>query len=416
MLKRLLLYMALLMLLTGVHNGLLAQKKHKAIFVIADGIPADLIESLDMPALKAIAKEGGYARAHVGGERASYSETPTISAVGYNSLLTGTWVSKHNVWGNEIEAPNYNYWNIYRLFKTQYPKGKTAIYSTWIDNRTKLIGSDAKTAGNIQPDIIYDGMELDTVNFPHDAFGYFYNVIDDSVINRAAASIKNDAPDLSWVYLEYTDEMGHRHGNGDTLINAVKLVDDKLKRLWDAIEYRQKNFNEDWQLWITTDHGRKDDGYHHGGQTDRERTTWIATNAKGLNEYFKKGNPGIVDVMPSIAKHLSVDIGREKIMEVDGISLTGKISATGADAKRAGNKIEITWKPLDKTGVAKIWLATTNQFKKGGTDEYVLMKEVPVANGKVVIDVKNMHSDFYKVVIEFPYNFLNRWIIPVAQL
>jgi hypothetical protein len=351
----------------------------------------------------------------VGGEKNAYSQTPTISAVGYNSLLTGTWVNKHNVWGNEIEAPNYNYWNIYRLFKTQYPNKTTAIYSTWIDNRIKLIGTDAKEADNIMPDIIYDGMELDTVNFPHDDYGYFYNVIDDSVINRTAASIKKDAPDLSWVYLEYTDEMGHRHGNGDTRSNAVKLLDDKLKRLWDAIQYREKIFNEDWQLWITTDHGRENNGYHHGWQSDRERTTWIATNAKNLNNYFFKMTPGIVDIMPSIAKHLGIVIPKEKLMEVDGISLTGKISAIDADAKRNGTSIEITWKPLDKTGVAKIWVATTNEFKKGGTDNYRLMKEVPVAAGKANIDVKKIPSEFYKVVIELPYNFLNRWIIPIAK-
>ena len=391
-----------------------AQKIHKAIFVIADGIPADLIESLSMPALKEITKHGGYTRAHVGGERAAYSETPTISAVGYNSLLTGTWVNKHNVWGNEIEAPNYNYWNIFRLFKTQYPQKKTAIYSTWIDNRTKLIGSDVIAAGNIQPDIIFDGMELDTINYPHDDYGYFYNVIDDSVINRASASIKKDAPDLSWVYLEYTDEMGHRHGNGDTLTNAVKLLDNKLKRLWEAIEYRQKNFDEEWQLYITTDHGRENNGYHHGGQSERERTTWIATNAKNLNEHFLKQQPGIVDIMPSIANFLDIKIPRDKLMEVDGILLTEKLSATDADVKRNGNKLYITWKPLDKTGVAKIWVATTNHFKEGGTDEYKLVKEMPVAEGKAVIVVKNMPSEFYKVVIELPYNFLNRWVIPKA--
>jgi hypothetical protein len=399
----------LLLLLVSTY-GLSAQKKRKAIFVIADGIPADLIQQLPMPNLRALSKEGGFVKAFVGGGKDSYSQTPTISAVGYNSLLTGTWVNKHNVWDNDIVAPNYNYWNIYRFLKAQYSEKKTAIFSTWIDNRIKLIGSGAKDAGNIQPDYHFDGMELDLIRYPHDTAGYFYNVIDEAVVDTAAAIIQRLAPDLSWVYLEYTDEMGHRHGNGNYLTNAVLMLDKKIGKLWNAIQYREKYFDEEWQIFITTDHGRNDNGYNHGGQSIRERTTWIATNARGLNNYFFKDQPAITDIMPSIAKFLQIKIPREQLMEIDGIALTGELSGCCPEASYNNGTIHIKWKVLNKEGMAKIWLATTNHFKSGGKDEYHLVKEVQVANGEASVDVQKYKSDFYKIAIEMPYNFLNTWV------
>jgi hypothetical protein len=98
-------------------------------------------------------------------------------------------------------------------------------------------------------------------------------------------------------------------------------------------------------------------------------------------------------------------------MEVDGIPLTGKLSATGAKADLMNDVIEVKLNVINKGGTAKIWLATTNNFKTGGKDNYKLMGEVPVANEKATISVKDMPSDFYKIVIEAPYNFLNRWIV-----
>ena len=391
-------------------DSLFAQKIPKAVFVIADGIPADLIMRLQMPNLRALSKEGGFVKAHVGGEKNGYSQTPTISAVGYNSLLTGTWVNKHNVWDNDIVEPNYHYRNIFRFLKTQYPDKKTAVFSTWLDNRTKLVGSEATAAGNLQPDYYFDGMELDTIKYPHDTAGYYLRLIDEAVVDTAASMIKRYGPDLSWVYLEYTDEMGHRHGNGKFLTDAVLILDKQIGRLWNAIQYRRKNFNEDWQIYITTDHGREENGYHHGGQSMRERTTWIATNAKGLNSYFFSGQAGIVDIMPSIASFLQIRIPKESLMEIDGIPLTGKLSATNPEASYRNGIIRLKWKVSDKKGKARIWLATTNNFKSGIKDEYHLVKEVPVANGKATIDVSKNRSSFYKLVLEMPYNFLNRWI------
>lgn len=400
-----------LFILFTIANGVSAQKTPKAIFVIADGIPADLVMKLNMPNLRALSKQGGFVKSYVGGEKNGYSQSPTISAVGYNSLLTGTWANKHNVWDNDIAEPNYNYWNIFRFAETYNPGIKTAVFSTWLDNRTKLVGSESKAAGNIQPDYYFDGMELDTLKYPHDTAGYFYRLIDDAVVDTAANVIKRVAPDLSWVYLEYTDEMGHRHGNGKFLTDAVLILDKQIGKLWNAIQYRQKNFNEDWQIYITTDHGRESNGYGHGGQSTEERTTWIATNAKGLNGYFFKGQPGIVDIMPSMTSFLKIKFPKEAAMEVDGISLIGKLSATNGNAAYDKGIINVGWTVQDKTGMAKIWLATTNNFKSGGQDNYQLVKEVPVAGGRATIDVRNKPSDFYKVVIELPYNLLNRWVI-----
>src|ERR1700744_2496834 len=96
-------YLALFFVM-GLTVHLSAQpKKKKVVFIIADGIPADVIEKLRPASLGQLAKEEGFKRAYVGGEKGGYSQTPTISAVGYNSLLTGTWVNKHNVWDNDIK-------------------------------------------------------------------------------------------------------------------------------------------------------------------------------------------------------------------------------------------------------------------------------------------------------------------------
>jgi predicted AlkP superfamily pyrophosphatase or phosphodiesterase len=131
----------LLLLTLGLRSAVTGQNRPpKAVFILVDGIPADVVEKVPTPHLDRIARQGRYLRAYVGGEKGAYSESPTISAVGYNSLLTGTWVHKHNVPDNEIKAPNYHYPTIFRLLKDQYPARKTAVFSSWTDNRTKLLG------------------------------------------------------------------------------------------------------------------------------------------------------------------------------------------------------------------------------------------------------------------------------------
>jgi hypothetical protein len=379
----------------------------KAVFIILDGIPADVIEKTDMPVLKEIAAHGGYTRSYLGGEKDGFSQSPTVSAVGYNHVLTGVWSHKHNVWDNDIREPNYAYWNIFRIAEQANPSLQTAVFSSWIDNRTKLVGEGLPAAGNVKLDYSFDGLELDKTRFPVGEKRMFD--IDESVSTEAGRYIREKGPDLSWVYLEYTDDMGHMYGDSPQFNDAVKKADAQVGRVWEAIKAREKQYGEQWMIVITTDHGRDaQTGKNHGGQTDRERTTWIYTNLADLNARFKT-NTATVDIMPSILRFLAIPLPTTTEQELDGVPFTGKVSVHDLKAVRNGQNIELTWGIFDGAGNAEILISTTNNIREGtGNDTYTRVAQVPVSAGKYTF--AHPETDFCKIVVKAPSNTISTWI------
>ncbi|MDX2249500.1 MAG: alkaline phosphatase family protein [Bacteroidia bacterium] len=408
-------YFLLLLLTLGI-MGCEKPAPPKAVFIILDGIPADVLEKINTPALDAISQAGGYTRAYVGGETGQYNETPTISAPGYMSLITATWANKHNVWGNDNLSPNYHYWNVFRAAETANPALTTAVFSTWLDNRTELIGEGKTSGGTFRIDYAFDGFEKDTVSFPHDSLARYILEIDEHVSDEAGKYIETHGPDLSWVYLEYTDDMGHRYGDSEQFYNSVQTADAQVKKIWDAVKKRQ-NRGEDWLIVVTTDHGRDSlTGQDHGGQSLRERKTWISTNARTLNKSFSEQEPGIVDIGATLLRHLDIKTPEAVAYEMDGIAFAGDISFYHPEVLLEESELKINWKPVNENGEMKILLTFTNHFATGGKDEYTTASTVPVKAGTTTVHLTEeqlqnyRQSGIMKIVLQAPLNTGNRWI------
>ncbi len=133
-------------------------------------------------------------------------------------------------------------------------------------------------------------------------------------------------------------------------------------------------FGEDWLFIVTTDHGRTPlTAKSHGGQSDRERNTWLVMNKKEINDYARNNRTAAVDLLPTICDFMDISIVPSTAYELDGVSLFNPVDAFGLKSFLGENgQLSLFWTATDKKSdtTAEILVSTTNNVKIGEPDVY----------------------------------------------
>src|SRR5690625_554 len=282
------------------HEG----RRPKALLVGWDGVRDDTARRLAPPALTELAEGGRWWSTTL----PDVTIAPTVTAVGWSTILTGVWPDEHGVMGNEEE--------LNRLHR--YPEMLTTAYCERPTLNTYGAASALIFGTTFGPGPLF-GPGVRTVDWV-DRRGYPGKFTEtDPVIQEAAErQLSTGDPDLAFVYLGETDQIAHASGVGEEYERAITRQDMRLSRLVDSLRSRPGFADEEWLVMVTTDHGHLDEGGHGGGSW-QERQSFIVAGVLGAGGETGAGGPtgsgGVwadeaenIDIAPTVLAHLGIPV------------------------------------------------------------------------------------------------------------
>lgn len=132
---------------------------------------------------------------------------------------------------------------------------------------------------------------------------YTYKTANERITDEAIKYINQSNPDFTFLYLGYTDEVGHAYG---------WMTDEYIKSVyksWDCIEKIVSSIPDDYTIMITADHGGH--SRSHGWDIPEDMTIPLFIKGKGYTPAKELKNANIIDIAPTIAKLLGVEAADE---------------------------------------------------------------------------------------------------------
>lgn len=235
----------------------------KVVVFGIDGVRLDALAQAHTPHLDAIAADGFLAKTRI------RDVNPTISGPCWATIATGVHADVHGIYGNELAGHRLDE---HPCFLSRAGAAGFASYAAagWLPLLTPQQGGPI-----FRPDDQYTPPRPPGAKTGGDAES------DQRTIDHAVAALAEDI-DIAFVYIGQVDEVGHQTGTGAEYRKAIENADACVGQVMDAIISRATYEQEAWTMLAVTDHGHRDGG-GHGGNSDLERTAWIAGCGPGLN-------------------------------------------------------------------------------------------------------------------------------------
>ena len=236
-----------------------ATEKH-VVFVGIDGVQYDILQSLGSAASEI--NDLYLLESYTGGDLGTATQQATSSGPGWSTLLTGVWVDEHGIPSNNNLPINASVDSLFERIDAAIDDAVIASIVNWSPINT---GHFALEAGYLTDPAIID---------------YEANGIDDATVTSTVIDLINTvSPDFTFLHLDSPDGAGHSYGFGTEYSQAIMTASDQVGLIVAAVAAREAAYpDEDWLVIVSTDHGRQaNTGYSHGGQSDSERQTFIAS-------------------------------------------------------------------------------------------------------------------------------------------
>ena len=286
----------------------------KALVVLLDGVRFDCLTQASTPVLDRLAAEGFLAPTRIFGTDLA----PTLSGPAISSIATGVWPDKHRVPGNRLHGHALDrYPDFLTRLESAVPPRRTFAALDWAPLGLPEDG------GPVFSDAIAAKIALATAQT-----WAAYRRDDARLLGATVRVLRERDPDAAFVYLGASDIAAHEFGcRGPQYREAIETCDRQVGDLLAAVDARSQRAGEQWLVIVVTDHGHRDEG-GHGGDSDAERTAWVALAGDGAPT-AAPATLSNVDIAPTVLAHLGVAwVGEPP----DGHALIADAGAAGPPA------------------------------------------------------------------------------------